>query len=199
MSTTLRSTRWYTVGGLLAIGLLLLGVNAVADRLLSGMRIDLTSNKLYTLSDGTREVLANIEEPLNLYYFYSREAGNAVPQISSHARRVRELLDEFSAAAGNKLRISSIDPEPFSDAEDRAVELGVEPVPLDAAGVRPGQAGVQPGESEKTDRRTDDGPAARRRHDSTDAPAAAAMVHPPAYRRAVRPAERGDRRHGNPG
>ena len=54
MSVTLmQSKRWYTVGGLLLLGVLLLAINAVADRLLSGMRIDLTSNKLYTLADGT--------------------------------------------------------------------------------------------------------------------------------------------------
>ncbi len=131
MPATPRSTRWYTIGSLVLLGVLLLGVNAVADRLLSGMRVDLTSNQLYTLADGTRDVLADIDEPLNLYFFYSGEAGNAIPQVSSHARRVRELLDEFGAAAGGKLQISVVDPEPFSDAEDRAVELGVEPVPLD--------------------------------------------------------------------
>ncbi|MDH3450879.1 MAG: Gldg family protein [Gammaproteobacteria bacterium] len=131
MAGPIQPKRWYTVGGLLLLGVLLLTVNAVADRLLSGMRIDLTSNSLYTLADGTKEVLADIDEPLNLYYFYSEEAASAIPQINSHARRVRELLEEFSAVAGDKLRLTIIDPEPFSDAEDRAVELGIEPLPLD--------------------------------------------------------------------
>jgi ABC-type uncharacterized transport system involved in gliding motility auxiliary subunit len=127
-----QSKRWYTVGGLLLLGVLLLAVNAVADRLLSGMRVDLTSNNLYTLAEGTKEVLAGIDEPLNLYYFYSAEAASGIPQISSHGRRVREVLEEFSALAGDKLRLQIIDPEPFSDAEDRAVELGIEPLPLDS-------------------------------------------------------------------
>ncbi|MDH3712623.1 MAG: Gldg family protein [Gammaproteobacteria bacterium] len=126
-----QSKRLYTVGGLLLLGVLLLAVNAVADRLLSGMRIDLTSNNLYTLAEGTKEVLADIEEPLNLYYFYSEAAASGIPQINSHGRRVREVLEEFNAIAGDKLRLQIIDPEPFSDAEDRAVELGIEPLPLD--------------------------------------------------------------------
>ncbi len=134
MHNATTTARWYTLGGLVLLGVLLLAVNAVAERLLGGLRLDLTSNDLYTLSDGTRDVLADIEEPVNLYYFYSEDTARAIPQIASHARRVRELLDEFAAVAKGKLRVTVIDPEPFSDEEDRAVALGVEPVPLNDAG-----------------------------------------------------------------
>lgn len=134
MQTATTTARWYTLGGLVLLGILLLAVNAVGDRFLSGLRVDLTSNDLYTLSDGTRDVLADIEEPVNLYYFYSEETARSIPQIASHGRRIGELLDEFAAAAKGKLRITLIDPEPFSDDEDRAVALGVEPVPLNDTG-----------------------------------------------------------------
>jgi ABC-type uncharacterized transport system involved in gliding motility auxiliary subunit len=101
-----------------------------SNALLRGVRVDLTENRLYTLSPGTRNILAGIEEPINLYLFFSdRETGN-VPFLRSYAARVREMLEEFSAAAGAQLNLQVIDPLPFSEEEDRAALFGLEPISL---------------------------------------------------------------------
>ena len=50
------------------------------DSLLRGMRIDLTANKLYTLSEGTRNILGKIQEPINLYLFFLGKGNKNVPQ-----------------------------------------------------------------------------------------------------------------------
>ncbi|MCU0888630.1 MAG: Gldg family protein [Rubritepida sp.] len=120
--------------GVLFALLLAIGVNMLAARFLADVRLDLTEGRLYTLSDGTRKVLAGLEEPITLRFFYSRRLGAEVPQYGAYAERVRALLREYVAASGGKLRLEVFDPEPFSEVEDRALALGLQGVPLDAGG-----------------------------------------------------------------
>lgn len=96
---------------------------------LRGMRVDLTQNRLYTLSPGTKQVLAEIKEPINLYFYFSRDAaGKQSPLIMPYAARVREFLEEVTARSGGKIRLQVIDPQPFSEDEDRAAEAGLQPL-----------------------------------------------------------------------
>ena len=113
---------------LLAIGFI--AFVALTNLLFSSARVDLTENRLFTISDGTREIIDSIEEPLNLYFFYSDKATRDVMALRSHATRVRELLEEYALVADGKIRLSVIDPEPFSDAEDQAAGFGLQAVPL---------------------------------------------------------------------
>ena len=117
----------YGVGGLLALAILFLGVVMLSNVGLRGMRLDLTQNRLYTLSPGTKQVLAELKEPVTLYFYFSRDvAAKQEPLVLPYAARVREFLEEISARAGGKIHLQVIDPQPFSDDEDRAAELGVQ-------------------------------------------------------------------------
>ena len=94
---------------------------------LRGMRLDLTQNRLYTLSPGTKQVLAEIKEPINLYFYFSRDAAaKQSPLLMPYAARVREFLEEIAARSGGKIRLRVIDPQPFSEDEDRAAEAGLQ-------------------------------------------------------------------------
>ncbi|MDX1499155.1 MAG: GldG family protein, partial [Woeseiaceae bacterium] len=122
-----------------ASGLVLLVVAFVAavivsDQLFRGIRIDLTENNLYTLSDGTERILAGIDEPINLYFYFSDEASEGLPSLRDYAKRVREMLGEFVAESDGKLRLEVIDPLPFSEAEDRAAQFGLQAAPLGPSG-----------------------------------------------------------------
>ncbi|WP_270935381.1 GldG family protein [Falsiroseomonas oryzae] len=119
---------------LLLAAILAVGVNMLADRLLSRARIDLTEHRLYTLSDGTRQVLQGLQDPVTLRLFYSRRLGAAIPQYGAYADRVRAMLDEYVAVGGGRLRLEVLDPEPFSETEDRAQALGLQGVPVDQSG-----------------------------------------------------------------
>lgn len=117
----------YGVGGLLALALLFLGVVMLSNVGLRGMRLDLTQNRLYTLSPGTQQVLNELKEPVNLYFYFSRDvAAKQEPLVLPYASRVREFLEEIAARAGGKIHLQVIDPQPFSDDEDRAAELGLQ-------------------------------------------------------------------------
>jgi ABC-type uncharacterized transport system involved in gliding motility auxiliary subunit len=121
----------------LALVLLVAGfiaLSALNSLLFGRARIDLTEGSLYTISDGTREILAAIDEPIDLYLFYSDKATRELAPLRTYARRVREVLEEYAREADGRIRLKVIDPEPFSEAEDQAAEFGLQAVPLDAGG-----------------------------------------------------------------
>ena len=127
----MKGNRWqrtgYGVGGLLALAVLFLGVVMLSNASLRGARLDLTQNKLYTLTPGTRQVLAELKEPVNLYYYFSRDAAaKQSPLLMPYATRVREFLEEIAARSSGKVRLRVIDPQAFSEDEDRAAEFGLQ-------------------------------------------------------------------------
>jgi len=120
-------------GLLIALGLFV-ALNIVSNNTLTSWRLDLTENGLYTLSDGTRNILAGIEEPIRLRYYYSARTLAGIPQLQSYGVRVREMLQEYAAHADGMLELTVIDPEPFSEAEDQAVAAGIRQIPVSATG-----------------------------------------------------------------
>src|SRR5882757_6554060 len=127
-----------TLGGsaLLALALLLVGLTILFDHALRGWRLDLTANHLYTTAPGTDRILKGLKEPINLYFFYSEKPATQMPDIATYGVRVREFLEEIVARSGGKVQLHVIDPQPFSEDEDRAAELGVRGRQLDAAGTQ---------------------------------------------------------------
>jgi ABC-type uncharacterized transport system involved in gliding motility auxiliary subunit len=122
-------------GSTLAIlAVLFIAVIVLVGALFRGVRLDLTENRLYTLSDGTRAVVAKLDEPINLYFFFSDRAAQDMPQLRTYANRVRELLEEIEAASDGNIRLQTIDPLPFSEEEDRATGFGLQAVPLGTTG-----------------------------------------------------------------
>ncbi|MBF2761525.1 MAG: Gldg family protein [Ectothiorhodospiraceae bacterium AqS1] len=118
-----------TTGMALAI-VLLFAVNILASRTLDSARIDLTENRLFTLSEGTKNILANLEDPITLRLYLSQgELANA-SRISGYTDRVRSLLREYERLADGRIDLQVIDPEPFTDDEDRAVGYGLRGIPV---------------------------------------------------------------------
>ncbi|MNE03072.1 ABC-type uncharacterized transport system [compost metagenome] len=124
----------YSGSGLLLIALVFLAFNMVASLGLPNARLDLTEQKLYTISAGTERILGELDEPVNLYFFYSDNVSRDLVAVRNYARRVEEMLRAYERAAGGKLRLKVIDPEPFSEDEDRAAEFGLQGVPLQQGG-----------------------------------------------------------------
>ena len=122
-----------SIGLVLAV-ILLLSVNIISSLELKRGQIDLTQNKLFTLSEGTREVLASIDEPITVRYYYSHRLGEISTYHGAYATRVRELLEHFANVSNGMIRVEEIDPEPFSVREDEAVNFGLRAIPLDKSG-----------------------------------------------------------------
>lgn len=123
----------FSAAGLAGIAVALV-VSVAIISTLPGLRMDLTEDGLYTLSDGTRNIVSNLTEPLEILFFYSDSATEDVPQIRSYATRVEELLEEIVIASNGNLGLEVIDPEPFSEDEDLATQYGIQPVPITQGG-----------------------------------------------------------------
>jgi len=136
MSMARPAWRKWTAGGgaLVALGVLFVGLTVLSSQLLRGVRLDLTEHHMYTLTPGTRHILQSIQEPLNLYYFYSERAASRLPVVRVYGQRVREFLQEIASRSRGKIHLHVIDPQPFSEDEDRATEFGVRAVPVDSSG-----------------------------------------------------------------
>ncbi len=117
--------------GLLLAAALFGAANMISNVALSSARFDLTVNSLYTLSEGTRNILSGLEEPVTLRLYISKKLATGLPGIKGYATRVEEMLKEFEQVADGTIILQVIDPEPFSEEEDRAVAFGLQGVPLD--------------------------------------------------------------------
>ena len=126
------ANRQRNLGTLSLVLLALVFVAAVSanNSLLTGLRIDLTEDNLYTVSPGTRNVLASIVEPINVYLFFSDSETADIAPLRNYANRVREMLEELESAGGGNLVLHVIDPVPFSEDEDRAAQFGLQPITL---------------------------------------------------------------------
>ncbi len=119
----------------LAAGLVLfLAVNVLSNAWLRAGRIDLTQGKLYTLSEGTKDILSKIEEPITLRLFFSPRLGREIPLYANYHQRLRDLLDEYTSLAAGKIKLEFYDPAPYSDVEDRAVAYRLQGVPMEQGG-----------------------------------------------------------------
>ena len=119
--------------GLVVIAVVLL-ISVLLVSFLPGLRIDLTEDKLYSLSDGTRNIVSSLNQPIELLFFYSDSATEDIPQIRTYGNRVQELLREIVIGSNGNLRLNVIDPEPFSEDEDLATQYGVRAVPVTQGG-----------------------------------------------------------------
>ena len=110
--------------------LLLLVIGAVVVTLGNlRLRRDFTEDKLFTLSDGSRRLLAALPEDVTLKFFFSRSSP-AVPMfIKSYARQVEDLLKEYELAAPGRIVVETYDPKADSDEEEWAQRYGIQPQP----------------------------------------------------------------------
>ena len=115
---------------LVLLGLVFVAAVTANNSLLTGLRVDLTQDNLYTVSPGTRSVLASIVEPINVYLFFSDSESADIAPLRNYATRVREMLEELEGAAGGNLVLHVVDPVPFSEDEDRAAQFGLQPISL---------------------------------------------------------------------
>src|ERR1700722_16100195 len=124
----------FSVIGVIAAAAIVIGINMFSDARLGDIRADLTQGKIYTLSNGTKQILDGLKEPITLRFFYSRRLGATIPSYGAYADHVSEMLEEYASASHGKVKVELYDPEPFSDTEDRAVAYGLQGVPVDNGG-----------------------------------------------------------------
>ena len=108
----------------------------LSDRLLRHARLDLTEEGAFTLAEDSKRVVMEIDEPIVLRFYFSSRIAREIPQVGAYARHVRDLLEEFASLSDGKIDLQIFDPEPFTDAEDRADSFGLQGLPVDRTGER---------------------------------------------------------------
>ena len=114
--------------GLVAL-VLIAAVIASVNLILSSLplRVDMTAEKLYTLSDGSKAVLGKLEEDVTLKFYFSASSAEMPMALKTYAAQVKNLLEEYELAGNGRIVLESYDPKPDSDAEEWAQRYGVEP------------------------------------------------------------------------
>lgn len=126
--------RTLAIGCLVMAGIILLSVNYIAQNTLRQVKADMTEDDLFTISEGTRQIVSGLDEPVDLRLYYSRQLGELAPKYGKYFNRVRGLLEQYHDISSGKINVSYLDPEPFSDTEDRAVAAGLRGVRLNLEG-----------------------------------------------------------------
>jgi ABC-type uncharacterized transport system involved in gliding motility auxiliary subunit len=117
-------TLLYSTIGVAVMFVIVVAVNLIASAL--NTRVDLTENKVYTLSAGTKAILAKIDAPVEISFYYSQSQTRMPAQFKTYAKRVEDLLTEFRQYSRGNLEIKKLDPQPDSEAEDSANLDGIE-------------------------------------------------------------------------
>ena len=118
-------TGLFSVIGVAAMLLILVAINFIAGRV--KQRVDLTAEHAYTLSAGTKAILARLDTPVQIRFYASQSAEGMPVFLKTYAQQVDDLLGEYRQNSRGLIQIQKLDPEPDSDAEDSAKLEGVEP------------------------------------------------------------------------
>ncbi len=126
------SRRLYAVSAIVLAAIIFVALNIAVDAGITTARLDLTENGLFTLAQGTKNIIAGLQEPVTLRFYYSKNVAADYAQVSVYATRVRDLLQRYAALGHGKIILKEIDPEPFTAAEDEAAAYGLTGVPTDS-------------------------------------------------------------------
>ncbi|HXR03085.1 MAG TPA: Gldg family protein [Verrucomicrobiae bacterium] len=123
-------TLLYSTAGVVAMAVIIVAVNLIGSTF--KLRADLTQDRLYTLSAGTKTILAKLDTPVTVRFYCSRGVTPTEDSVLllTYATRAQDLLDEYQEAAHGKITVQKLDPEPDSDAEDSARLDGIDPLTL---------------------------------------------------------------------
>ena len=120
--------------GLVLLFIMFVAINILSSGWFTSGRLDLTKDKLYTLSGSTIQLLERVEEPVIFRLYLSAGLAQAVPHLGIYANRVRDLLREYESVSNGMVKLEVLDPAPFSSIEDRAVAAGLRGIPAVSGG-----------------------------------------------------------------
>ncbi len=126
------SPRLYAFAAIVLAAIVFVAINIAADTALTTTKLDLTENGQFTLAQGTRNIIANLKEPVTLRFYFSKEVAAEYAQTADYAKRVRDLLGEYAALSHGNILVEEVDPEPYTEAEDRATANGLTGAPTDS-------------------------------------------------------------------
>ena len=126
------SRRTYAIAAIVLTAIIFVALNIAADATFTTERLDLTQTGAFTLAKGTKNIIAKIQDPITLKFFYSKKVAADYAQINVYAGRVHDLLEEYAARSHGKIILEDVDAEPFTPAEDEASADGLSGAPTES-------------------------------------------------------------------
>jgi ABC-type uncharacterized transport system involved in gliding motility auxiliary subunit len=126
------SRRTYAIAAIVLTAIIFVALNIAADATFTTERLDLTQTGAFTLAKGTKNIIAKIQDPITLKFFYSKKIAADYAQINAYAGRVHDLLEEYAARSHGKIILEDVDAEPFTPAEDEASADGLSGAPTES-------------------------------------------------------------------
>lgn len=114
----------FSVAGVIAMFVILVALYVIAGAV--KVRLDLTEEKVYTLSPGTKAILKKLDTPVEIRFYYTHDSREMPVQLKTFAQRVEDLLNEYRKVSKGNIEIKKFDPRPDTDAEDAANLDGIE-------------------------------------------------------------------------
>jgi ABC-type uncharacterized transport system involved in gliding motility auxiliary subunit len=129
MNRTIRAI----LGAVLILIIVFSGIS-ICQNIGSRVKVDITQQGLYTLSQGTKSILGRLNQPIKAKLYYARTAARKAPDqirfFNNYYEFVRSLLEEYVAASKGMVELEIIDPRPFSPEEEQALKYGLQRFPL---------------------------------------------------------------------
>ena len=101
----------------------------IGSTLTKSAKVDLTQEGLYSLSEGSINILKKLRSPVNLTLYYSKTAANkgteGIRAFNNYFEYVQDLLREYVSYSGNNLTLKVIDPRPDTKDEEAALSHGL--------------------------------------------------------------------------
>lgn len=119
-----------SLSAILILGVILLFINGISDALFGRFFLDLTEERLYSLSDGSINIIKAVQEPVTLKFYYSKTDGSKYPAVKLYGQRVLDLLREYERQSSGKLNLEVYDPRPDSEEEEWAQKYGLAPMQI---------------------------------------------------------------------
>ena len=119
-----------------SIIIIFLCLNYITSKISLNIGFDLTETKTFSVSEGTKTILKNIEEPIAVNFYYSRNVAKNIPMIQTYASQIEGLLKRYVNLSNNKIQLNIINPDPFSEQEDQAERSGLQGFPVGADGTK---------------------------------------------------------------
>lgn len=122
------------IAGVIFVLIITFSVISISQNIGKGLKIDVTEQRLYTLSSGTKTILAKLNQPITMKLYYAKTAALKGPDqiryFNNYYEFVKSLLEEYVAASGGMVKLEVIDPRPYSDEEVAALRYGLKRFPI---------------------------------------------------------------------
>ncbi|MBC8469475.1 MAG: Gldg family protein [Planctomycetes bacterium] len=123
-----------TIAAVVFVTVIIFSAISICQNIGKGFKVDITDQKLYTLSGGTKSILGKLNQPIKAKLYYAKTAALKGPDqiryFNNYYEFVKALLEEYAAVSKGKFELELIDPRPFSEDEVQALRYGLQRFPI---------------------------------------------------------------------